>query len=62
LESAISHILQACNESKENENTKQKKKPFFFLVGAGISHPNIPLAPEIERDCKRIANDYGREQ
>jgi hypothetical protein len=31
------------------------KRPFFFMVGAGISHPPVPLASGIIDDCKSQA-------
>jgi len=33
------------------------RRPFFFLVGAGISYPPIPLASSIEEECRRLATD-----
>jgi hypothetical protein len=32
--------------------------PFFFIAGAGISYPEIPLAGEIEKHCKEVAESY----
>jgi tetratricopeptide (TPR) repeat protein len=32
----------------------QGKSPFFFIVGAGISHPIVPLAEGIVQDCKKL--------
>jgi len=40
--------------------TTQQTVAVFFLVGAGISHPPIPLASEIEASCKVFAQKYGR--
>ncbi|HEX3092154.1 MAG TPA: SIR2 family protein, partial [Candidatus Angelobacter sp.] len=54
LESAVSEISQAC------ENRPGKQSPFFFIVGAGISAPTIPLASEIELECKAIAAKHRR--
>ena len=39
---------------------QERRLPFFFLVGAGISHPPIPLASQIEQHCNAIAKKYGR--
>jgi tetratricopeptide (TPR) repeat protein len=33
--------------------------PFFFIVGAGVSHPPIPLASNIQEDCRKEAEKYG---
>ena len=41
LEIAVNHIQHASKDIKEDVS------PFFFLVGAGISHPPIPLASDI---------------
>jgi tetratricopeptide (TPR) repeat protein len=27
--------------------------PFFFMIGAGISHPSVPLAAAVVEECKR---------
>jgi tetratricopeptide (TPR) repeat protein len=48
LNEAVDHIVQACPEESQN-----KRSPFFFLVGAGISTPPIPLSSEIIEDCKQ---------
>src|SRR5882672_84217 len=56
LRTAASHIKQACDESRD----LNRRSPFFFTVGAGISYPPIPLASEIESECKVVASDYGR--
>jgi tetratricopeptide (TPR) repeat protein len=43
IEAAALEILRACAASEES--------PFFFLVGAGIASPSIPLAGAITEDC-----------
>lgn len=48
LDVAVSEIIQACPK-------KGEKSPFFFIVGAGISSPIIPLAIDIEKECREIA-------
>ncbi|HHT9115415.1 MAG TPA: SIR2 family protein, partial [Candidatus Wunengus californicus] len=48
LETAVDHIRHACEDSCE-----EGRSPFFFLVGAGISYPPIPLATKIVEDCKQ---------
>lgn len=57
LKTAVSQIKQVCDDSRETG----ERLPFFFLIGAGISHPPIPLAAEIENVCKAVAKKYGRE-
>lgn len=49
LDEAVDHILQACQEKSRN-----RRWPFFFLVGAGISTPPIPLSSKIIEDCKKV--------
>ena len=56
IRTAASHIKQACDDSRQSKH----RSPFFFLVGAGISHPPIPLASQIESECKAIAAKYKR--
>ncbi|MBM3216977.1 hypothetical protein FJZ36_18945, partial [Candidatus Poribacteria bacterium] len=48
LDEAIRNIRAACKRPR-------KRQPFFFMIGAGVSAPTIPLAPEIIRHCKRKA-------
>jgi hypothetical protein len=57
LETAVGEIKQACYESR---SSGEERWPFFFLVGAGLSHPPIPLASEIQRRCQEIAKEYRR--
>ncbi|MCA9454902.1 MAG: SIR2 family protein [Nitrospira sp.] len=54
LETAVDHIKQACDDNFES------RSPFFFVVGAGISNPPIPLTPRIIQDCQEKARQYGR--
>lgn len=56
LKTAASHIKQACDEI----SGPAWRSPFFFLVGAGISHPSVPLASDIEAHCRDVATKYGR--
>lgn len=39
----------------KQQNGTRGRRPFFFLVGAGISYPPVPLASDIERKCREIA-------
>lgn len=48
LGTAVDHIKQAC----EDDTSEHPKHPFFFLVGAGISYPPIPLSSAIVEHCK----------
>ncbi len=54
LESATNHMQQACKDFRGEGS------PFFFLVGAGISHPPIPLASDILEQCRATAEKYDR--
>ena len=51
LDDAASEIRQACEDAK-NEGVPS---PFFFIVGAGISYPPIPLAGKVTEECKAEA-------
>ncbi len=51
LDEAIGEIAQACQYAADEENRKR----FVFLVGAGLSYPSVPLARNIESDCREIA-------
>ncbi len=53
LTTAVNQIFQACHLDEDD------KPPFFFIVGAGLSVPSIPLAAEIEEECKQTAMEYG---
>ena len=55
LKTAVSHIRQAC----ETEGLGASS-PFFFIVGAGISRPVVPLASQIVLHCKETAQRYER--
>jgi hypothetical protein len=52
LASAVNEIGEACDP--------QRPPRFFFLVGAGISAPSIPLASEITAQCRALAETRGR--
>src|SRR5262245_783332 len=56
LPEAVSEIHQACAEAA----TTAARSPFFFVVGAGISYPSVPLAREIIDHCKKVATRYKR--
>src|SRR6185436_124071 len=48
LQTAVAEIVGAIQRRKENESWRT----FFFVIGAGISSPSIPLAWEIEQRCR----------
>jgi tetratricopeptide (TPR) repeat protein/NAD-dependent SIR2 family protein deacetylase len=54
LDDAVSRIKQACDKPSKDSS------PFFFMVGAGISYPSVPLATDIVNDCQKVAETYGR--
>ena len=53
-ETAVDQIHQACDGAKP--------LPFFFMLGAGISSPPVPLASKIEQDCADLAMRLGRQE
>jgi tetratricopeptide (TPR) repeat protein len=55
LDEAVSEIAQACAFATAEKRTS----PFAFLVGAGISHPTVPLAGGVEAQCKEVAEKRG---
>jgi hypothetical protein len=57
LESAVGRIYQIVDQRRRRK--PPLRSPFFFIVGAGISNPPIPLAREIEIHCKQEAATYG---
>lgn len=56
LNPAVMEIRQACDEL----GTEAHRSPFFFVVGAGISYPPVPLAANIIDHCQSIAKRYNR--
>jgi hypothetical protein len=56
LTHAVSRIKQVCDDAKDTA----RASPYFFLVGAGISHPPVPLARDIIADCKKRAMTFDR--
>ena len=45
LAEATTHVVNTCN---------RHHRPFFFMVGAGVSYPPIPLAPQIVDACRKL--------
>src|SRR5437764_9536016 len=56
LKSAAVEIRQAIDQGKR----QKLPSPFFFLVGAGISSPPLPLAASIQASCSEEARKYGK--
>lgn len=57
LSNAVNEIRLAIDEEKEFNNGGFNS-PFFFIIGAGVSVPHIPLAGEIERKCRNKLRTY----
>ncbi len=56
LHTAIVEILQACRPGKRHGG---KNHPYFFVVGAGVSYPSVPLAAEIITKCQaKVRKDF----
>lgn len=55
LKEAVSHIVQALRDPANDG-----RLPFAFLVGSGVSSPVVPMAAEIESNCRSKAEEYGR--
>ncbi|RKH15992.1 hypothetical protein D7X74_16820 [Corallococcus sp. CA047B] len=54
LEEATFEIHQACIAAIE----RRESSPFFFITGAGVSYPPIPLAGHIIEHCKEKAQRH----
>lgn len=57
VSTAALEIRQACDEL----GALAHRSPFFFVVGAGISFPPVPLATHIVEHCQRVAAQYRRQ-
>ena len=55
LPTAVAQILQAC---QPGQRSWEKKHPCFFIVGAGVSHPSVPLAAKIITQCREEVKGY----
>lgn len=65
VDEAINHIKQSCIDSPSDDNLAKeiqggREYPFFFMVGAGISFPPVPLASQIVDSCKAVATRLSR--
>ena len=56
VETAVREIVSTTRTLTANDPTAF---PFFFIVGAGISAPMIPLASRIEDFCREAAKTEG---
>ncbi|MBI5284913.1 MAG: hypothetical protein HY874_07435, partial [Chloroflexi bacterium] len=54
LATAVSHIRQVVLDEHRGSEW------FFFVVGAGISVPSVPVAQDLEREFRRVAEEYRR--
>ena len=52
---AVSEIKEACQSAHQDG----VGSPFWFLVGAGVSHPSVPLASEMIAQCKERVESRG---
>jgi hypothetical protein len=55
LHAAADQIRQMCLDTPLGD-----EQPYFFVAGAGISYPHVPLASDIVRHCKDLAHQYNR--
>ena len=56
LKTAARQIKASCEIKRE----RKERPPFFFITGAGLSAPSVPLAAEIVQHCKTRATElYG---
>ncbi len=53
---AAGEVRQVC----EGLGNAVQRSPFFFVVGAGISSPPVPLAADIIDHCREVAQSYNR--
>ncbi|MCE5180518.1 MAG: tetratricopeptide repeat protein [Betaproteobacteria bacterium] len=58
LDTAVNDILSACREAKENGD----QSPFFFMIGAGVSSPQIPASAEVIEHCRKKVADGGSDK
>jgi hypothetical protein len=48
------------HQAVPDRTTANAPRPFFFMIGAGVSHPNVALASRITDEWKKIASESGR--
>lgn len=56
LKDAVNRIFQIVDQRAR----RKLPSPFFFIVGAGVSTPPLPLARDIADDCRRTAEQYNQ--
>jgi len=59
LNTAVREIVQSSSSTGDDTAPPRGQQPFFFIVGAGVSYPSIPLAHIITEECKTKASDAG---
>lgn len=57
-EPPTTETAQPGNQTTSNNLEQTGRLPFFFLVGAGISFPDVPLAGDITKQCKAYAQKF----
>jgi tetratricopeptide (TPR) repeat protein len=57
LKDAVVEIQQACDETEDGDT-----HPFFFIIGAGLSAPSIPLAGAMVQHFQEKAKKYGKDE
>jgi tetratricopeptide (TPR) repeat protein len=55
LEQAVSQLVQVARDREIG-----RRRPYFFLTGAGMSHPPLPLAAAITQQCMEVASSFDR--
>lgn len=63
LSEAIEEIIRVCKDENIaylNGVTERYSSPFFFIVGAGISAPQVPTAGEVIKLCQAESPGKGR--
>lgn len=53
------NLKTAAARIRESRASTRTASPYFLLCGAGVSVPSVPLAWQIEEECRRRAEDLG---
>lgn len=53
------NLKTAAARIRESRASTREASPYFLLCGAGVSVPSVPLAWQIEQECRRRAEDLG---
>ncbi len=59
LETAAARIRETVRESRKPRGAKGGSAPYFFVCGAGISVPSVPLSWTIQKECRERAESLG---